>query len=711
MAESQDKPETEMDEETKDRRRNAEGDKRLFARDDELSEETEFEERLDKVFNMVTEAYKNQYQRVDDQKDYWDIYECELNENQIYNGNSEAYIPLVRDAINARKTRFSNQLFPLNGRSVRVITEDGTMPYAEMAIAEHYIRKAKLRTDVVPALCKNGDIEGQYNIYVDWFSTTRHVTSIQTITDESGTHQDVVEEEVEDAYPDVEVLPDADVVIFPATADNIDKALAAGGGVAIARRWTKEKINQLVDDGELVEEVADKIIGEMDAVANGDVDMKKEHVSASGIKGRGKHYLARETWHTMEVNGTQRLVRSYFGCDQFQKLGTKLNPFWCDLVPVISCAVEKESGAAKGSSLLKSIDKLQYAANDFLNEACDSATYSMMPIVMTDPSKNPRTASMILDLAAVWETNPNDTKFAEFPKLWQQGFELISALKNQIHQSLGVNPSMIPATSGKKRSQADIANEQAVDILTTADAVTILEEGILTPMLVRFVAYDMQFRNDDILVPMYGMLGKRAKMQRIPPLQFENRYQFQWSGVQSARNALQVQQKVSFINVLAKVPPQMYRDHRIDATAILEEAAESMFGPEIAPLTFVSVKDELSIPQEEENEFLIQGFPVPVSPMDDDQEHLKKLQPILESDTTGVARQHAMAHQRQIQMKAQQAQMQQLQHMGMLQGQQQGGGPRPGAQVSQGRPAQQPAGAIAHDSMPRAGVVPMPRRA
>src|SRR5277367_1441925 len=38
----------------------------------------------------------------------WDVYNCQLNENQFYVGNSQVYLPIVHDAIEARVTRFSN---------------------------------------------------------------------------------------------------------------------------------------------------------------------------------------------------------------------------------------------------------------------------------------------------------------------------------------------------------------------------------------------------------------------------------------------------------------------------------------------------------------------------------------------------------------------------------------------------------------------------
>lgn len=683
-------------------------EKKTITRDTELSTIEENQEQLVKIAQAVEQGYKDQWNRSNEQKDYWDVYNCKLNENQAYDGRAQTYIPLVRDAIEARATRFTNQLFPMNGKNVDCVSEDGDIPTAQLALIEHYIRRAKMRTEVVPALCKNGDVEGQYNVYVSWGEQERHVTSISVEKTEEGEEETTIDEVVIDAGPEIEVVPDADILVLPAIADSIPKALAMGGSVSIVRRWSKATIEQMIDNEEIVAEVGEKLTADMKVMQLGNVDPKKDHVSATGIKAKGSWYLARETWHMLEVDGVKRLCRSYFGSDQHQLLGTKLNPYWCDLVPIISAPVKKVSGAFKGGSLVEPCADLQYRANDFINQGADAATYSLMPILMTNIEKNPKAFTLTMDVAAVWAIDPNSSEIVQFPQLWQHAFELVSALKGQIQQTLGVNPAMIPSTSGKtKRSQADIANEQAVDILTTADAVTVIQEGILDDMLLRFVAYDAQFRHEELMVPMFGRMGKRAQMQKIPPQQLGNRLKFNWSGVQAARNAAQMQQSIAWLNVVQKVPPNMYRNHRLDLTAFIEQGTENVMGPRLAAQTFVDMRDEMSMPPEEENELLAEGVPIMVSPMDDDKKHMQVHAELMAGDTSGVVRVHMQEHQKQMVMKAAQSMQQQL----GPQAAEGGPGPRPGAQNGPPRP-QGPPGMIHQDRMAGVGggVVPMPRK-
>ena len=153
-----------------------EDSKQERARGDDISKRAGVSKHLLEVFDDVEMGFTEQSDRSDALLDYWDIYNCKLNANQGYNGNSRIFVPIVHNAINARKTRFVNQIFPQSGRNVEVTSENGEQPYALMSLLENYVGKAKLRTEVMPALMKNGDIEGQYSVYISWEKTERNVT-------------------------------------------------------------------------------------------------------------------------------------------------------------------------------------------------------------------------------------------------------------------------------------------------------------------------------------------------------------------------------------------------------------------------------------------------------------------------------------------------------------------------------------------------------
>ena len=702
-----------------------------LTRDTELidgrgKEGEELKDKLLKLYSDIEEGFIKQGDRADDQMDYWDAYNCILSGQQAYNGNAQIFVPLIHNAVNARATRFVNQLFPKGGRYVEVVSTDSEQPHAEVALLEHYVRKAKLRTEVAPAVCINGDIEGQYNLYVSWSTVARHVVWKKTaplrvmgaeLEGVGDTVETIEEDTILDEHPVVEVLADADVLILPVTCNSVSEALELGGSYTVIRRWTKGQIEEMRDAGEIVEEEADALLQAM-AEASQDKPTQpnppKKHADAAGIKAKGKVVLGYETWKKLEIDGERRLCKILFGGDKIV-LSAKLCPYWSDRCPGISVPAKKVSGVVKGKSQVEPCVKMQYAANDAVNEGMDSATFALLPIIMTDPTKNPKTNTMILDLAAVWETSPKDTQFAQFPQLWQSAFEIVAACQSQIFQTLSVSPAMLPQSTGgkSKRNQAEIALEQQVDLLATADAVTILEE-VFTEVLERFAEMDAQFRNDAITVRKFGHMGMRAAMDKVPPLQLGNRYSFLWYGVEQAKNAAMRQQQIALINVARGIPPQLLPGRKLDLVPALDAAFADVFSSRIAPYIFKDISKEFSYDPELENKILEEGHIWPISPLDDDAEHMKVHEQAQQEtgDPKGTIRQHIAFHRMSQVGKAMAQQQQMMGSPGTPGGAGRGiaGQPRIGAQPGQPRP-QGPPGMIAQDRMGAAGAVVPPRRA
>src|SRR5579859_1816058 len=216
------------------------------ARDDDISTRPRIRSKLLKIFEDVDKGFDNQRDRSDEIMDCWDAYNCVLGPKQFYNGRSQLYVTIVRVANNARCTRFVKQMLPQTGRFVDATSDEQDLSMEMVALIEHYVADAKLRTQVMPALCVNGDIEGQYNVYIHWDKVERHVVSREQTpvmvggveVPEAGHVEKMVEETIEDAGPTLEVLHDADVLVLPATADSTVQALEVGGSLTIIRRWS-----------------------------------------------------------------------------------------------------------------------------------------------------------------------------------------------------------------------------------------------------------------------------------------------------------------------------------------------------------------------------------------------------------------------------------------------------------------------------------------
>jgi len=735
MAEDDAKEVDELDAEEEDERREP-------ARGDDISRRAGVRDQLKEIYAEVELGYTEQWERANEQMDYWDVYNCKLGPKQFYSGNAKIFVPIVHNAINARKTRFTNQIFPQSGRYVEVTSIDGTVPYSQVALLEHYVRKTKLRTKIMPALVRNGDVEGQYNVYVSWVKRTRHVTFKTKAEPEledgipnpaAEPVEDIEHEEFKQGFPSVELISDSDVLVLPQTVDDLEEAIAAGGSVTIIRRWTAGKIRQMIADKVIRKDDGEKLLQEMRSVSKpGEINKNKKMVDAAGIKtetGGSTYAQVYETWTLLKVQGERRLCQVFFGGED-SILGARRNPNWSDRCPLLSSPVEKVAGSFKGISKVKPCADMQYAANDAVNEAWDSAAYALMPIVMTDPEKNPRVGSMILSLAAVWETSPKDTQFAKFPDMWKDGFALVGECKAEIGQTLSVSPAAITqgpapaAAKGSRPNQADVAREQQVDLLTTADAVTVIEEAILTPMLEMFIELDHQHRDETITIRQFGEMGVQAQMQEVEPVQFDTKYQFRWLGVESAKNAQAIQQQIAGMNVIRGIPPQQLNGYQVNLVPIITQLVENTFGPRLAPLIFVSPEKQMPVPAQQEDQLMAMGFEVPTHAMDDDQMHLQThMQALQQLQATGEGKNqkkfqaHIFEHIQQAQRKqmaAMQAQVPMMQGApGVPGGMEPGGGPAPGVAGSPrigaqpGSPRTQgPPGMISQDSLQDPAVFP-----
>lgn len=655
---------------------------------------------------------------------YWQVYNCELTTNQAYQGNTSIYLPLVRDAVEARVVRYTNMLFPENEQHVDVVSHPGDMPHGLMALLNHYVKTSHLR-HLTPALIRNGEVEGHYGIYWDWSETERYVTkksvkmsqiqislddgAEESIDNPDDTYTDVDDETITQSTPTIDLIPLADLAVIPATADMVEDAEA----VVRILRLTKEGIKKAERDGLFTAKGCKRLlkmfpVGDPPAMQS----IEKKKVEAAGVKDGGKYALIYEAWTRWKIDGKRRWVRLFFGGEDGKGplvLGFTVNPNWNDRCSIISVPRTKVSGSHYGKSPVDAVEQLQYQANDAVNMGMDSAQYSLCPIVKTDPQKNPNYASLVMAIAAVWPTAPDDTEIITFPQLWKDAMGIVESCKSQIMQSFGLNPAMMPmGAPGKKPSQAQVSQEQMVALENTANEVTTLEEALFSPLLHAFFEMDQQHRDAPLAVRVYGQMGIAAQMEEVPPFAWDDRYEFRWRGVQVMRSAQQNQQMIAFLNILKSLPPVLPDGKRIDISPIVETITENVCGPRLGARVLVDLRDQLMVEPEQENDYMAGGVDMPVHFMDDDAKHLQTHMQAskMTGDPTGLLRAHSAKHAAQLGQK-QQAQQGQGKPGAPGGGGQPGaaGTPRAGAQPGQPR-MQGPPGSIHQDQMQDPGRMP-----
>lgn len=688
-----------------------------------------------KMYETIVKAYQNQEDRADSTEEYWAIFNAQPDDNQQYSGNSQCYIPAVRDALNARAKRTVKQLFPASHRHVDAITAEADVPYPQLSLLEHYIRKTRLKDTVRTDLIA-GDVTGQWNLYIDWTKSYRRVTEIITrnpiieqidgenvsdlgLEDPMGEEEeDTKTESVIDEGPDIVAFADEDLAVIPATCNDLQKARAA----VIRLRMSEAKFQQMVDEGVFVmpaavrgkngaEPTAADFFAQQSQGSQGrsKKNPAKRATSDAGIRtdGTDKHALIFEAYTDLpfeEGEPKEPAIVYYAGPQEI--VGIIKSPYWSGKRPMISNPVDKITGSFKGRSKIDPVKFLQWNLNMFWNMGMDSGMYALLPVFTADPAKNPNWASMTLGLAAVWPIAPTDIKAMQFPAIYKDAVQLCDAIKKQIWESLEVNEMMMGRMpAGRKNNQlmGAMQQEQQTNISDHAER---YEECQLTPLVEMMYELDQQFRTRAVTVQARGELGVKANMVEVHVQQWGEKYFFRWSGTEFLLGQNRIQQQIAALNVLKGIPPQMLGGYRLNVAPFAQNLVENAFGPDVGQNILIDERNMFTVDADTENEMLHNGFDVPVHEADNDPEHLQKHMAVATpgGDPSGKRMAHMQAHMQQMIAKREKAAMQSQQQGKGAPGGPAGAAPAgvagtPGAMPGQGRPAQQPPGAVHRDQM------------
>lgn len=635
-----------------------------------------YREALD-FYPLIVKQYENQQTAADAIDEFWAIYNCKPDANQQYTGNSQCYVPAVRDCINARAKRRLKQLFPTRYRHVDAVGTDPETPFAQLALIEHYIRSTRLketvRSDLVAA-----DVTGQHNLYIDWTRSYRRITEdvrrnpiLESAEGEEIGLVDPTDEE--DATENVDLLEEGpeivdfateDLAVVPPTVNDIEKADV----VSLRLRMSQRKVKQMVDEGVFLIPFGVEFSVwwnqmEQDGGSGGSMQQKpaqKKRSEDAGIRTEGtfKYMLvfeatARLTF-TEDGDPVKRLAYIYYA-DQNTVLGIVKAPQWGGKRPVLSAPVQRVRGSFKGISKIEPVKYLQWNLTDYWNMGQDSAMYSLLPVWAVDPMKNPNWAQIVMGLAAVWPVAPADAQQLTQQQLYKDAITICNAIKHQIWESMGVNEMMMGVMPQGRKNNAMISGVQSEQMTDVMDDAEYYEEAILTPLTERLAEYDRQFRTASLTIVTMGEVGVRAKMTQVEPQQFGLRYRFQWCGTQIVQGQQLQQMRIAGMNVLRGIPPQQLNGRRLDVTPILEQFVEGLYGPDLAPRILVDERNLYTVPADVENEMMHNNLPVQVHEADDDQQHIIAHMSAarMVGDDQGRFRAHVAAHTMAMQTKAQ----------------------------------------------------------
>ena len=680
-----------------------------------------------KLYPLIQKAYDNKEEQADRIEEFWNIFNCTIDENQQYTGNQQAYIPAVRDAVNARTKRVITILFPANNKHVDGVSSDGEVPHTVLSLLEYYIRILKLRSTLRTTLIA-GDVTGQWNLHLDWFKTYRRIQRLLThnapileidgenvqgldLVDPTMDEEELESEDILEEGPIVEDFATEDLVVIPPTISDIQKCHCC----ALRLRMSPDAMNMMVDEGVFI--LPDGTDAHTFCLPENMKDKKpppKEATKGAGIKlaGTNPHALIYYTYAKLnfgtEKEPDKRLGIVYFiGRDQI--IGLIKAPYWNGKIPILSAPVDKRLGSFFGVSKIEPVKFLQWQATDFMSMGQDSAMYSLLPTYGVNTMLVPQWFNLTHGLAAMWPAvGPIDQAFKELPKqqIWKEAMTMVDALKRQIWESMDVNEMMMgkmPAGRKNNALMGQMQQEQQTNILDHARR---FEDEIMNPLVEWLFELDQQFRTAELMIEQRGEIGVKAKVDSVPVQQWGAKYFFRWLGSEAQQNAQRLQSQISWANVVKGIPPQMMPGKQLDLSPMIEMGTEQIFGPELAPRIIKDTRNQFTLDPEMENEIIFNKFEVLVHEADDDAHHLQShmMAANKTQDPDGRYKEHMKMHMAAMQKKREMAMAQQQQKGAP--GMPGGGGapgvpgtPKPGAQPMPPRGGQQPPGAVNLDAM------------
>ena len=360
------------------------------------------------------------------------------------------------------------------------------------------------------------------------------------------------------------------------------------------------------------------------------------------------------------------------------KVITKIqkNPFWIGTTSYLAGKFIEVQSEFYGRALPEVFAPMQYFLNDVANQSNDALVWCMNPISVVDAYKVQDPQSIRMRPGAKWLADPEAVKFMEPPKetpsIGFQATAQIIALMNDVSNvaALGGAGSG-PRVRGKAVNTATGASilqqENAVQVI---DVVRNLEQQVFIPLLRMTHGLSVQCLADPLLLRIVGSDGASMVEKKLTASDIAGDFDFNWLGSTATSNReVQTAQLLNFLQIVTRVPPQLYPNITIDFSVLLKTIYTSM-GLRNASQIIKENTRKITIDPRVENDLILvgRGEEVAVSMTDNDQEHIQVHSTASFNSTDlwvrGQFENHIQQHQISAQAKQMMLQQRQLQQLG-----------------------------------------------
>jgi hypothetical protein len=258
------------------------------------------------------------------------------------------------------------------------------------------------------------------------------------------------------------------------------------------------------------------------------------------------------------------------------------NPYWHKRPPFLLGRMGTMQGRIYGTGFVEAIRQLNILLNDQTNQAMDCATYTLNPVVMTNPNyvlgalsqMEPGVQWLVTDINAAvrFDRPPGD--------LIQGGSILTTQTQAWINDFIGAPPVLqggaSPGRAQKTATGLNVAQTNAR--LPLQEIVRLCEEDVWSPNLGMFNSLDQQYADDDLMVPSDG----RRVLLRIPPDELAGDWLFDWmASTQTNNQAIKGSQISEALTLMANPQIQLLLKEngaKVNPVPLLKRLYTEVFG-------------------------------------------------------------------------------------------------------------------------------------
>lgn len=306
------------------------------------------------------------------------------------------------------------------------------------------------------------------------------------------------------------------------------------------------------------------------------------------------------------------------------------NPYWNQTHPYVGARYVKRLGKMYyGLSLPDKIRSQQDQMNDTVNQTMDSMAYSLAPIAVIDPALAGDINSMKLRPGAKWMGSPAGIDFKTFPDVSGSGLRLMQEIRGQVQQFSDNASGVAPQLSGKARSATQASIVAASISIRQKVQLKREEDEVLKPMCANTHMLLLQFMDKDWQIKCQGPDAGSWVMDTVKPDDIIGEVDFQWKGAEQAeKTAVRSQQLLGFYNMALQTASIMPGE--VDLPVLFRRIAKEAFDLRDMDEVFKSLRDMKTVDPAAENVALMDEEDLPVNMGDNDEEHIKDHEPLLD---------------------------------------------------------------------------------